>query len=63
VWWRTGGIREEDRNEVLRMLDDRKAKLVVLQDSLKDPRVRDRVSSSYEQIGAAHDLAVYARRP
>jgi hypothetical protein len=62
VWWRTGGIREEDRAEVLRMLDERKPKLVVLQDSLRDPRVRDRVAASYEQIGSAHDLAIYSRR-
>jgi hypothetical protein len=62
VWWRSVGISEDNRSEVLHIIADGVPKLIVLQDSLRDPRVREQVSARYEWVGSANDLGVYSRR-
>jgi hypothetical protein len=61
VWWRNVGIRREDREAVLQMLGEKRAKLILLQDSLKDARVRDAVNANYHRIGQATGIGIYDR--
>ena len=61
VWWRNVGIKKEDRDAVLQMINQKGPKLILLQDSLKDPRVRDAVNLNYHRIGAASGIGVYDR--
>ena len=61
VWWRNVGIKKEDREAVLQMIHEKRPKLILLQDSLKDPRVRDAVNMNYHKVGAASGIGVYDR--
>jgi membrane protein implicated in regulation of membrane protease activity len=61
VWWRNVGIRREDRESVLQMIGEKRAKLILLQDSLKDARVRDAVNANYHKVGAASGIGVFDR--
>jgi hypothetical protein len=61
VWWRNVGIKKEDRDAVLHMINQKSPKLILLQDSLKDPRVRDAVNANYHRVGAASGIGVYDR--
>lgn len=61
VWWRSVGLKKEDRENVMAMIADRRPKLILLQDGLKDKRVRDHIIASYHKIGAINDIAVYDR--
>jgi len=62
VWWRSVGIKGENREAVMNMIAERQPKLIILQDALKDRRIRDAVSANYVKIGAAGDIAIYDRR-
>ncbi len=61
VWWRNVGIPKADRETVLGMLNEKRAKLILLQDSLKDVRVREAVTTNYHQVGQVSGIAVYDR--
>ena len=61
VWWRTVGIKSDARQSVLEMIADRKPKLILVQDSLTDPRVRDAVNANYHEVAAVADIAVFDR--
>ncbi|HJQ68007.1 MAG TPA: glycosyltransferase family 39 protein [Blastocatellia bacterium] len=61
VWWRTVGIKSDARESVLKMIADREPKLVLVQDSLTDPRVRDTVDANYHEVAAVADIAIYDR--
>ncbi len=61
VWWRNVGIRKEDREAVLQMISEKRPKLILLQDSLKDTRVRDAVNLNYHKVGDASGIGVYDR--
>jgi hypothetical protein len=61
VWWRSVGIKKDARNAVLEMIAERKPKLVLVQDSLTDARVREAVSANYHKVTAVADIAVYDR--
>jgi hypothetical protein len=61
VWWRNVGIKKEDREAVLQMIHEKRPKLILLQDSLKDSRVRDAVNLNYHKVGAASGIGVYDR--
>jgi 4-amino-4-deoxy-L-arabinose transferase-like glycosyltransferase len=61
VWWRSVGIKGEARKSVLEMIAERKPKLILVQDSLTDPRVRDAVNANYHKITAVTDIALYDR--
>jgi len=61
VWWRSVGIDGQDRETVLAMIADKGPRLVLLQDSLTNKRVRDTVSSNYHQVSAVNDIAIYQR--
>jgi hypothetical protein len=44
------------------LIEARGPKLILLQDSLKDQRVRRVVSENYSRVGAVTDVGVYARK-
>jgi hypothetical protein len=62
VWWRSVGIKGENREAVMNMIAGRVPKLIILQDALKDKRIRESVDANYVRIGAAGDLGVYNRK-
>jgi hypothetical protein len=62
VWWRSVGLEELDRQLVLDKIAERTPKLVLLQDSLRDVRIRERVTSNYDHIGNVADIGVFDRR-
>jgi dolichyl-phosphate-mannose-protein mannosyltransferase len=62
VWWRSVGLDERDRQLVLDKIAMRTPKLVLLQDSLRDVRIREYVTSNYDHIGSVADIAVFDRR-
>ncbi|HKY04214.1 MAG TPA: glycosyltransferase family 39 protein [Blastocatellia bacterium] len=61
VWWRSVGIRSEARESLLETIAARGPKLILLQDSLKDARIRDSINANYHKVGAVADIAVYDR--
>jgi hypothetical protein len=61
VWWRSVGIDSQDREAVLGMIEARQPKLILLQDSLTNQRVRSTVTSNYHEVAAVTDIRVYAR--
>jgi hypothetical protein len=63
VWWRNVGIPKADRELVLGMVYEKRAKLILLQDSLKDVRVRDAVTANYHPVGQVSGIVVYERNP
>ncbi|MCI0487423.1 MAG: hypothetical protein L0229_12590, partial [Blastocatellia bacterium] len=62
VWWRSIGLKQEERAAVLEMIAARRPKLILLQEAFKNMRVRDLINDGYDKIGAAHDIGVYARK-
>jgi hypothetical protein len=61
VWWRNVGIKREDREAALRMVGEKQSKLILLQDSLQDRRIREIVSANYHVVGWSNGIAVYDR--
>jgi len=59
VWWRSVGLKQEDRAAIIDLINSRRIKLILLQDSLKDPRVREAVTSNYDLVRPVGDIAVY----
>lgn len=62
VWWRSVGLEDRDRQLVLDKIAQRTPKLVLLQDSLRDVRIREYVTSNYVHLGSVADIAVFGRR-
>ncbi|HKG21642.1 MAG TPA: glycosyltransferase family 39 protein [Blastocatellia bacterium] len=62
VWWRNVGISREDRDSVLNIIEEKRPKLILLQDGLKDQRIHDSVDANYSRVGAVTDIGVYDRR-
>ena len=61
VWWRSVGIDGQDREAVLGMVGEKRPRLILLQDSLTNKRVRETVAANYHQVSAVTDIAVYER--
>jgi hypothetical protein len=59
TWWRSVGLKEEDRKRVLQMIANRELRLILLQNGLTDGRVRDAMTANYHQVGNALDISVY----
>jgi 4-amino-4-deoxy-L-arabinose transferase-like glycosyltransferase len=59
VWWRSVGLKQEERAGIIDMISNRRLKLILLQDSLKDPRVREAVSSNYDLVRPVGDIGVF----
>lgn len=64
LWWRSVGISGEEREAVMTMIANRKAKLIVVQDVAANKEIQDFIGSNYEHVGTVADIAVYGlRRP
>jgi hypothetical protein len=62
VWWRSVGIRNQNREEAIEMIRNRVPKLIILQDALKSQRIRETVAEHYLEVGAVDGLAVFSRK-
>ena len=59
LWWRSVGIGDVERDAVMAMIANRRAKLIVVQDVAANKEIQDFISDNYEQIGTVADIAVY----
>ncbi len=62
LWWRSVGISPEEREAVMTMIANRRARLIVVQDVAATQEIQDFIGDNYEQIGTVADIAVYALR-
>jgi hypothetical protein len=63
VWWRSVGIDSQDREAALGMIAEKRPRLILLQNSLSNNRVRDAVTLNYHQVAMVADIAIYERNP
>ena len=63
LWWRSVGISSEEREAVMAMIANRRAKLIVVQDIAANKEVQDFIGTNYDHIGTVADIAVYGLRP
>lgn len=59
LWWRSVGISAEEREGVMTMIANRRARLIVVQDVAANKEIQDFISDNYDQIGTVADIAVY----
>jgi 4-amino-4-deoxy-L-arabinose transferase-like glycosyltransferase len=59
LWWRSVGISAEEREGVMTMINNRRAKLIIVQDIEANKEIQDFIGVNYERIGAVYDIAVY----
>jgi len=62
LWWRSVGISPEEREGVMTMIANRRAKLIVVQDVAATQEIQDFIGDNYDQIGTVADIAVYGLR-
>jgi 4-amino-4-deoxy-L-arabinose transferase-like glycosyltransferase len=62
LWWRSVGISADEREGVMTMIANRRAKLIVVQDVAATREIQDFIGGNYDQIGAVADIAVYGLR-
>jgi 4-amino-4-deoxy-L-arabinose transferase-like glycosyltransferase len=62
LWWRSVGISSEEREGVMAMIANRRAKLIVVQDVAATQEIQDFIGEKYDQIGIVSDIAVYGLR-
>ena len=56
------GISSEERDAVMTMIANRRAKLIVVQDVAANKEIQDFIANNYEPIGTVADIAVYGLR-
>jgi 4-amino-4-deoxy-L-arabinose transferase-like glycosyltransferase len=59
LWWRSVGINAEEREGVMTMITNRRAKLIVVQDIAANKEIQDFIGDKYDHIGTVADIAVY----
>ena len=62
LWWRSVGISSEERDAVMAMIANRRAKLIVVQDVAANKEIQDFIGDNYDPIGTVADIAVYGLR-
>lgn len=62
LWWRSVGISPEEREGVMTMIGNRRAKLIIVQDVAATQEIQVFISDNYDQIGTVADIAVYGLR-
>jgi 4-amino-4-deoxy-L-arabinose transferase-like glycosyltransferase len=62
LWWRSVGISPEEREGVMTMITNRRAKLIVVQDIAANKEIQDFIGDQYNHIGTVADIAVYGLR-
>jgi len=63
LWWRSVGIAAEERDAVMTMIANRRAKLIIVQDITANKEIQDYIGTNYNHIGTVADIAVYGLRP
>ena len=61
VWWRSAGIKSEDRDALLEQIAQGVPKLVLVPKGFNNERVLDQVGARYHQIDAVNDITIYDR--
>jgi 4-amino-4-deoxy-L-arabinose transferase-like glycosyltransferase len=59
LWWRSVGISDDERDAVMAMISNRRAKLIIVQDVAANKEIQDFISNNYEHIGTVGDIAIY----
>jgi 4-amino-4-deoxy-L-arabinose transferase-like glycosyltransferase len=59
LWWRSVGISDEERDAVMTMISNRRAKLIVVQDVAANKEIQEFIGDNYDHIGTVADIAVY----
>lgn len=62
LWWRSVGISGEEREGVMTMISNRRARLIIVQDIEANKEIQDFIGSNYERIGSVADIAVFGLR-
>lgn len=62
LWWRSVGISNEEREGVMTMISNRRAKLIIVQDIAATEDLQDFIGETYDHIGTVADIAVYGLR-
>ncbi|MEK6410230.1 MAG: glycosyltransferase family 39 protein [Acidobacteriota bacterium] len=62
LWWRSVGIGNEEREGVMTMIANRRAKLIVVQDVAANKEIQDFIGDNYVHLGTVADIAVYGLR-
>jgi len=62
LWWRSVGISSDEREAVMTMIADRRAKLIIVQDVAANKEIQDFIGANYDSIGTVTDIAVYGLR-
>jgi len=62
LWWRSVGISPDEREGVMTMIANRRAKLIIVQDIAANKEIQAFISDNYDQIGTVADIAVYRLR-
>lgn len=62
LWWRSVGISVDEREAVMTMIANRRAKLIVVQDVVANKEIQDSLANNYDHIGTVTDIAVYGLR-
>jgi hypothetical protein len=61
VWWRSAGIKSEDREALLDQITRGVPKLVIVPDGFHNERILDHINARYRQIETVGDLKIYDR--
>jgi 4-amino-4-deoxy-L-arabinose transferase-like glycosyltransferase len=61
LWWDSVGISKQEREAALAVVAEKQPKLILIQDNLRDERIRRLIEQNYHLIAKAADIAVYDR--
>jgi multisubunit Na+/H+ antiporter MnhC subunit len=61
VWWRSAGIKKEDRDALADQIAAGIPKLLLVPDGFRNDRILDQVSARYHRIDFIGDIAIYER--
>jgi 4-amino-4-deoxy-L-arabinose transferase-like glycosyltransferase len=61
LWWDSVGISKQEKEATLAVVAEKRPKLILIQDSLRDERIRRLIAENYHLVASAADIAVYDR--
>ena len=62
LWWRSVGISNDEREAVMTMITNRRARLIIVQDVAANKEIQEFIGGNYDHIGTVSDIAVYGLR-
>ena len=63
VWWQNVGIRQEDRDQMLAALSERRISMVLFEESLLEGEVKSRITANYEEADNIDGVRVMIPKP